>query len=352
MDQKKLIIFVNDSKNFLISMDENHRYHSMDVYKLICNFKAMGYNVILLKFSEFDPCKNYKNIYVLYHITEDTFTLYKSYIEDIINFLEQKGAILLPCSQYARAHHNKVYMELMKTRFACKELKTIKTHFYGNAYEAINAQHKIKFPVVIKIADGAGSRGVALAENRSEYVHKVCQICRGCYVSSYKQWVKNIIKKISTSFRIKKFDVPRYYGKMIVQTFIPDLSGDYKVLYFGKKYFILKRLNRDYDFRASGSGKLFNVPDDEARGLLDFAKKVVQEIDFSIIGMDIGYDGATYHLLEFQMIHLGPYALSMSEYYYIEKDGRWIKVPGKSDLEEEFCRSIDSFIREKGNESE
>lgn len=261
-----------------------------------------------------------------------------------------KGAILLPGYDYARAHHNKIYMELLKTEFKNPELKSIRTRFYGSACEAIDAKDQIEYPVIVKIADGAAGRGVILAHDADEYVKRVRKICKGRYYTSYYDLFMKTTRKVLAVLGIKKYKIDKYYGKIIAQTFIPGLSGDYKVLYFGGKYYTLKRLNRKNDFRASGSGIRLPVPEDEVEGLLDFAKKVVKEIDFTIIGMDIGFDGTRYHLLEFQMIHLGPYTLSRSEYYHVEKDGHWEKITGKSDLEEEFCRSIDLYIKENPNE--
>ena len=40
--------------------------------------------------------------------------------------------------------------------------------------------------------------------------------------------------------------------KFIVQNYIDGLSGDYKVLKYGSKFYSLYRKNRDNDFRASG----------------------------------------------------------------------------------------------------
>lgn len=348
--QKKLLIFTDNQDNFLISIDNNYKYISMDINRLINGFKKRGYDIQKKKFSEFDTNDSYKDVFVLYHISEDVFTIYKSYVEDIICFLYRQGAVLLPCCDYARAHHNKIYMEMLRSEFTNNELKSIKTKYFGNAIEALQSSEILDYPVVIKIANGAGSRGVALANNKEEFEKKVKKICRGNYYSSFADMIKKMVKKVLICVRFRHDDVDRYFGKIIVQTFVPNLSGDYKVLYFGGKYYTLKRLNRDNDFRASGSGKLFPVPDEEMLGLLEFAQKVVKEIDFPIIGIDIAYDGEKYHLLEFQMIHLGPYTLSMSNYYHINENGKWKKVVEKSNLEEEFVRSIDLYIRGECNE--
>jgi hypothetical protein len=149
--------------------------------------------------------------------------------------------------------------------------------------------------------------------------------------------------KIKTKYRLYPYTF--YRKKIIVQNFIRGLQGDYKVIYFGGKYYALYRKNRDNDFRASGSGKLYPVDEKELPGLLEFARKLTLEIDFPIIGMDIGFDGERYHLFEFQCIHIGPYTLQASQFWYEYIDGDWVKGIGSSILEEEYCRTIHNFIK-------
>jgi glutathione synthase/RimK-type ligase-like ATP-grasp enzyme len=314
----------------------------MNLQLLVQQFENRGYNVAVSQFGEIDLERDFKNTAVLYHSSEKQGGFYKSYIEDIVYYLEKKGSLVLPKFEYLKAHHNKVYMELIRKRFENLELKTIKTYCYGSSDEALNRLPE--FPIVLKISAGAGSNGVKLAKNEEEYRKAVKELSR-IYISDN---IIGIGKDYFKAFRNLAFNANKktLEQKFIVQTFVPNLLGDYKVLYFGGKYYTLYRKNRDNDFRASGGGKLFLVPDEENIPLLNFAKKIVAEIDFPIIGIDIGHDGHQYHLLEFQMIHLGPYTLQFSDYYYIESNGLWNKVEGKSVLEEEFVRSIAEYIED------
>ena len=77
---------------------------------------------------------------------------------------------------------------------------------------------------------------------------------------------------------------------------------------------------------------------------MNFAKKLAGEIDFPIIGMDVGFDGKEYHLFEFQVMHMGTYPLHYSKFWHEFHDGKWIRYEGESDLEEEFSRSINDYI--------
>lgn len=337
---KEILLLVDNENRFQLSMNENHVYESMDIIKLSQIFKEWGWNIRVFKFSELDLDQNFYNRIVLYQSSEKQGGFYKSYIEDLIYYLEKKGACVLPKYEYLKAHHNKVYMELMRKCFSDNDLKTIKSYCFSSSDEAL--AFTPLFPVVLKTAAGAGSYGVKLAQNEKEYKKIVKELSRVYYYDSVATMVKAFIKKLLfVKYKSNKRIAER---KFIVQTFIKNLKGDYKVLYFGGKYYTLYRENRDNDFRASGGGKLFPVPDDENIPLLNFARKVIREIDFPIIGMDIGCDGERYHLLEFQMIHLGPYTLQFSNYYYIEDNSGWRKIEGKSDLEYEYARSIVEYI--------
>lgn len=339
----EILLLVDDEYNFQLSIDKNHEYHSMNLYKLCKYFKKFGWIIKIIKFKDLDLEQNFKNKFILYQSSERQGGFYKSYIEDIIYYLENRGAIVLPKYEYLKAHHNKVYMELLRKSFKNDDLKTIRSWVFGSLNDALSLNPK--FPVVLKTAAGAGSYGVRLARNEKEYKKVVKELSKVYYYESLYDMGKYVIKKIIFP-RIMKTH-KKVERKFIVQTFVNNLKGDYKVLYYGGKYYTLYRKNRNNDFRASGSGKLFPVSDEENIPLLNFAKKLVKEIDFPIIGMDIGFDGEKYHLLEFQMTHLGPYTLQFSNYYFI-KDGKdWKKIEEKSDLEYEFVRSIVEFIVDK-----
>jgi glutathione synthase/RimK-type ligase-like ATP-grasp enzyme len=323
----------------------------MDVKKIEQMFASKGFTVEVMEFSQLDVNRDYKGYYVLYQTSETVGQFYKKYVEDLIYYLQMNGAIVLPEYKYLKAHHNKGFMELLRNTFSDKSLKTVSSKYYGTPIEALKEDPKL--PVVIKQISGSGSTGVYCAKTKKEYEKYVRKVSKTIIADSYldlhigiiKNRIKKLLALVSQKYRNK---IPKkVYRPFVVQNFIPGLPGDYKVLYFGGKYYTLYRENRENDFRASGGGCLYEVPMEDNIPLLDFARKVVREIDFPIIGMDIGFDGKDYHLFEFQMIHIGPYALQRSNYYFIWKDNCWECVKEKSDLEEEFTRSIYEYIESK-----
>jgi glutathione synthase/RimK-type ligase-like ATP-grasp enzyme len=348
---KRLIILTDEASNFLISMADLKNYTSMDISKISTYFLAKGYSVEVLKFSELDLTNNYLGVYILYQTAETPGAFYKHYIEDLIYFLEKHGAIVMPNYEELKAHHNKIFMEMMRLKFNDESLKTIKSRCYGSWVDARN--YNAEFPVVIKQSSSAGSAGVFLARDKKEYDRKIkkaghLRIASGL-LDFIVDWSKKTVKKIIKYFQPYKskylqFDTTPVSRSMVVQTFIEGLNRDCKILVFGNKYYARYRKVRANDFRASGSGLSFDIPDEDYEGLLNFAKKLAREIDFPIIGMDIGFDGKEYHLFEFQMIHIGTYLFHKSGFWHEFHDGKWVRYEGISDLEEEFSRSINDYI--------
>ncbi len=348
---KRLIILTDEDAELFVSKADFKNFTSMDVDKIKSYFVAKNFNVSVFKFSELDLSQDYDKVYIIYQTSEATGGFYKRYIEDLVYFLEKQGAIVIPKHELLKEHHDKVFMELMRLKFEDESLKTIKSICYGSYVDA--KKYNSRFPVVIKQASNSGGIGVFLARNRKEYIKKIKTAGNVIVASGLMDYcieyskiaVKKLIKYISPSkSKYLKYNTTPLSTPIVVQNFIEGLNGDYKVLIFGRKYYSMYRKNRDNDFRASGSGRFYEVPENEREGLLSFAKKIPAEIDFPIFGIDIGFDGKEYHLLEFQMIDLGTSALQRSKFWYEFQEGKWNKYEGKSNLEEEFSRSIYDFI--------
>ncbi len=347
----KLIILTDADSEFLISKSNFRNFTSMDIEKIKAYFISRNYTVDVLKFSELDINLDYKDVCFLYQTSEAPGAFYKRYIEDLVYFLEKKGAVMLPDHKLLKAHHNKIFMEFMRLGFGDESLKSVKCWCYGSWVDAGNYDNG--FPVVIKQASSSGGAGVYLARNRKEFRRKVKKAGQLVLAESMRGlfafYIKRMIKKILIYFdrrksKFIKYDIAPVSSSLVIQAFIPGLSGDYKVLYFGGKYYMMFRKNRENDFRASGSGSFFPVPEKDHEGILNFARRLTLEVDFPVIGLDIGFDGNAYHLIEFQVIHIGTSALHRSKYWHEFIDGKWIKFEGLSNLEEEFSRAVHNHI--------
>jgi len=351
-----ILILVTHYGYFMRSLINPNDTGGIQVGALENYLKEAGFTVKTLKFEDIETTIEYKDWYVLYASSEDWGLFYKSYIEDILLRLQLSGAILIPGFEYFRAHHNKSFMEGYRNDIADARLKTIHSIIYGGflSYKDSNRRPQ-KFPVVVKPSEGAGASGVTLVQNQKE-LDKVAKRTAGKSLKNKHDY--NILKLthrflgklIRSMLHIKtKRDVGYYRmtstNKFIVQNFIPNLSGDYKVLVFYDKYYCLKRENRRGDFRASGSGN-FSFPEnmEDIKMILDFAYISHAAFNSPVSSLDIGFDGGTCHLIEFQFVEFGPYTLQHSKFYWSRHNDIWQRIEETPNLEREYSRAIIKFI--------
>lgn len=311
---------------------------SMDVARLKEFFIEKGYEPIVKQYTEIDfRNEDYAKEFILYQSSEDRDLLYKSYIEDILIGLQLQGAILIPAFQYFRAHHNKAFMEILRDISSCEEIKTISGKRYGTYEDLVTDLKNVPGKWVIKPAAGAASvdiRQVSTDEEKRKYSEKASRSMN--LVDAIKDQIKPYIRQnyVHRSNHRKKF---------ILQNFVPNLSHDYKILVYDKKYYVLRRMNRKNDFRASGSG-IFEWIDEVPAALMNYAEAVFQSFDVPYISMDIGFDGEQCYLFEMQFLSFGQTTLIKSHWYFTRSDQSWVRVEEKPDLEREFVNSIDTYL--------
>lgn len=149
----------------------------------------------------------------------------------------------------------------------------------ANAYvfysrnEALEWVNGTVFPKVFKLRNGAGSENVRLARSAREARHLINKSFR----RGFRQY--NALDSLRERIRLYRLgkttfsDVTRgvvrlvwtteysrlggrEQGYVYFQDFIPDNKFDIRVVVIGNKAFAIKRLVRENDFRASGSGTI------------------------------------------------------------------------------------------------
>lgn len=279
----------------------------------------------------------WKEKVVIYTSSEDTGYHYKSFIEDVIYYLELTGARLVPPYKYLKANNNKVFMELLRKTFNNKQLQSISSEVFGTYEEMDHSLSSFEYPTVYKQSAGAMSKGVGLAFNQEELIHNIKKIARTKQFLR-EWWEKGRLLKYPGYTRQSK-----YRNKFIIQNFVPGLSGDYKVLVFGDKYYILKRDTKKGDFRASGSG-IRNFVKVIPQGILEYADLCKETLNVPNASFDIAYNGKAFFLIEFQCLYFGSYTLTYSDFYWHKtEENVFVLSEGKSVLEEEYASSIIKF---------
>ncbi|MDM1447991.1 hypothetical protein HX057_14690 [Myroides odoratimimus] len=348
---RKILILVDYRGDFQCSIPNLKDYVSMDLEILVRNFNELNYEVKIQNYADINICDNYEGWFVIYHSSEDKDLFYKSYIEDVCLYLEKQGAILLPDFYSLKAHHNKVFMELLRNSLNIEN--NFKSFVFGTYEEFLRLEELINsFPVIFKLAEGAGSKGVQKANDLVELKRIIKETIRVRNESNWQlSMIKNKMSDLLNKLGIKKKIVNNrkytdYRRKFIVQPYY-KLMGDCKVLRFGEKYYILGRKNRENDFRASGSGNYYQPNGKELFSVLNCARDVTNQFNENIMGLDIGYDFDCDKsvLIEFQFaIFLGPYTLQAADGWYIFDEGQWIYKQGKSVLEIEYSSAINEKI--------
>ncbi|MCC7004473.1 hypothetical protein IT397_00940 [Candidatus Nomurabacteria bacterium] len=336
--KKEILLLLDYRDQFYFST--KYRGASVDVTKLKKYFKGHNYDLSIKHFFELDlRNENYRDKWIIYQSSEDPNLHYKDYIEDVVLALKMQGAKLIPDFNYFRAHHNKVYMEFLRDLLPIPEIKSITSKSFGTFEEYIRSSaFKSNDCSVIKPGSGTRSAMVNLLDSELKKKKYSYKLSRTFTLDNFRLF----ISKLRTGRPFTPMSNNR--RKFIIQNFVPNLKGDYRILVYGKKYYVVFRKNRDNHFTASGSGKLdftIQLP----QGLLDYAKCIYRKFNTPFISLDIGVNNGNFFLFEFQCLCLGQYTLEKSDYYYHETSPRvWDKVFEIPDLEREISNTIIQYI--------
>ena len=334
---KTNIILLTDYKNRFGSKYTAKPYRSgMDKDELKKNFDKLGYDIKFLQFSEVNFRENWKNKFVLYTSQEDDNYLYKNFIEDIIYGLELAGARVIPSYKFLKANNNKIFMEILRDISDFKEIQGISSSYYG-CLEELSTKKNITYPIVIKTATGAMSKGVSSAADYKELISNIKTISRS---KNVKYELRDSIRALKHKGYLKD---SRHRQKFITQNMIEGLSNDYKVLVFGNRLYYLRRDVRDNDFRASGSGK-FRFEKECPPGMLEYAYRVFRYFDVPNISLDVCFDGENFHVIEFQALYFGSTTIEKAPFFCRYSDREISYFEEKSNLEEVYMSSIVQYL--------
>jgi hypothetical protein len=336
---EKIIVLVDYRGHFWSSVRKNDI--GMDLEVLEATFAELGFTLEFMRFPEVDlRRRSFAGLPVLYQSSEDRGSLYKGYIEDIVLGLMLQGAVPVPHFACLRAHHNKVFMEILRDVSSEPRLQGVGSRTFGTLEDYEHYHEKTDVTQVIKSAEGSSSLGVALLDGAGARRRLPRKLSRSYHLVDA---AKNRAKIHLRPWYAAKSNHRR---KFIVQDFVAGLSGDFKVLIYWDRYYVLQRSNRKNDFRASGSG-LFEYRRDLPTGLLDFVRAVFRSFEVPCISIDVAWTGSEFIPLEFQFVLFGSYTLVRSPFYFVaaESGDGWTVVEEPSQLEEVFARSVAAFLK-------
>lgn len=184
--------------------------------------------------------------------------------------LEQAGMPIFPNFKTGWHFDDKIAQKYLLEALG---LPLVPTYHFLDKKDALEWAKYTEFPKVFKLTRGAGSANVKLVYNKDQAISIINQaFAKGFSVfdrfgSLKERWRKfregkeSLLGVIKSGYRI--FDVPKYAKllpkerfEVYFQDFIPNNEYDIRVIVIDGKAFAIKRLVRNNDFRASGSGNI------------------------------------------------------------------------------------------------
>lgn len=208
--------------------------------------------------------------------------------KNILKAVQEKGIPIYPnlntCSFFDDKIAQKYLLEALNAPLA-------PTHVFFDKKQAEKWIIRAKYPIVHKLAGGAGSTNVSLICNVKE-ARKICKKRFASHKNLKEIFGNNTGLKKKIRYYIKG-DNERYMGLdkgyVLFQEFLPNNLYDIRVTIIGKKAVIFRRYVREHDFRASGSGKIDYKVSEEDKGAIIIAFQVSEILKSQTMAFDFAY---------------------------------------------------------------
>jgi glutathione synthase/RimK-type ligase-like ATP-grasp enzyme len=186
----------------------------------------------------------------------------------------------------------------------------IPTYVFYDKKEALDWAKNSVFPKVFKLRGGAGSDNVRLVRSRI-YAERLIKKAFTRGFSQYDGWsnLKERIRKYknekTTLYDVFKGFIRLFYttkyariagremGYVYFQDFIPDNNCDIRIIVIGDKAFGIKRMVRENDFRASGSGMIKYEKENFDINTVQLSFEIAKKLNSQCIGFDFVYKNGT-----------------------------------------------------------
>lgn len=182
----------------------------------------------------------------------------------------------------------------------------VKSYVFYDEEDALKWVEGTSFPKVFKLRGGAGAANVKLIRTKKEAKRIIriafnkgfSQFNRKAYLKErYNKWRQGrdsfigVLKGFGRLFITTEFAKmhAREKGYVYFQDFVANNDHDIRVIVIGDKAFSIKRLCRENDFRASGSGRIIYEKEqlNEESVLISF--HVADQLKLQCVGFDFVY---------------------------------------------------------------
>jgi len=256
------------------------------------------------------------------------------FARELIFSLETMGKIVFPNFKTSYFYDNKVGQKYLLESI---DAPCIPSYVFYTKKDALEWIDKTSFPKVFKLSGGAGSMNVKLCHTKKE-AEKFVNIAfgKGFPLVDRKTLLKdkfikfkekpsstttlNLLKAMVRIFVPTKKEkyLTNAKGYIYFQDFVPQNNFDIRIITIGDKAIGMKRLCRDGDFRASGSGKIVydknQIPEECIKISFDISKK----LSFQCMAYDYIFDENNKPLVVEMSYHFAPYVYDDCQGYWNE----------------------------------
>lgn len=226
--------------------------------------------------------------------------------------LEQSGTKVFPDFNTAWHFDDKVAQKYL---LEALETDLVPTWVFYDKKTANKWIDKVSFPKVFKLKGGAGSQNVQLAKTKQE-ARALANQAFGKGFRAYDGW--GSIKERVRKWRLGKttlLDVAKGFARLVnppryakvmgnemnylyFQEFIANNDSDIRIVVIDGKAFGIKRMNRENDFRASGSGFILYNKDSIDERYVKAAFEIHRKLKAQCIAYDFVMDNNKPLLIE------------------------------------------------------
>lgn len=255
--------------------------------------------------------------------------------------LELMGKKVFPNFKTSFFYDNKVGQKYLLESIGAP---IIPSYVFYDKKEAKEWAQTVSFPKVFKLSGGAGSLNVKLCHNQKQAISLIEQAFNNGFsqvdrwswftdkVGKFKEKPSkksgvNLVKSIGRLFvpTQKEKSIGREKGYVYFQDFVPENTFDIRVIVIGDKAFGLKRLCRENDFRASGSGKIVYSKSEFNINCIQISFEISRLLDVECMAYDFIFDKNDNPLIVEMSYHFAPYSYDNCEGFW-DNDLNWVET--------------------------
>ncbi|NBC65103.1 MAG: hypothetical protein GVY07_05485 [Bacteroidetes bacterium] len=225
------------------------------------------------------------------------------FAKELLYSMQMAGKVVFPNFNTAWHFDDKVAQKYLLESI---DAPLVPSYVFYNEESAIDWVNETTFPKVFKLRKGAGSAHVTLVKNK-KMAKRLVKKAFGSGFSLYnkrsnlaERWRKyrtgktslsNVFKGVVRLFYTTEYArvLGRERGYVYFQDFIPDNTYDIRVVVIDNKAFAIKRLVRDNDFRASGSGSVLYGKEHFDDATIQLSFQIAKKIKSQSLAIDFVY---------------------------------------------------------------